>query len=64
MELDEDKEVVVAAADEGRDKVQAGWAVQPPDQAVTVSARPVDIANRTALGCPAPAGLALSVARE
>jgi hypothetical protein len=61
----EDEVVVAAAAlDEGKDKARDAWEGQPPGRAVSVFARPVDIASRTLLGCPAPAKLAPSVAQR
>lgn len=62
VELDE---VVVAAAapDEGKDKGLDAWAVQPPGRAASVSARHVDIVNRTFPDNPVPKSSAQSAAR-
>ena len=66
MELDEDKVVVAvdAAADAVRDKAPDEWAVLPQGRAATVFARRVGITSRILWGCPAPAGLAPSVAQR
>jgi hypothetical protein len=61
--LDEVVVVAAAAPDEGRDKAPDGWAVQPPGQAASVSARRVDIVNRTFPDYPVPKSNAQNVAR-
>jgi len=64
VELDEDKvEVVAAAPGAARDKGQVGWAAQPPGLEVIVSARHVDIVNRTSSGNPVPKNSVRNVAR-
>lgn len=63
VELDEVVVAAAVAADEGRDKAQDGWVVQPQDRAASASARHVDIVSRMSPDSLAPKNSAPNVAR-